>query len=709
MRNFDVVLIFAACSLAPAYAADRSSLTKALETILERPLLKSSRVSAQMQSLDDGSIVWRHNPDELLNPASNMKLVTSATALAKLGPDFRFETEFLTEPHFSSGKVKALYVRGKGDPSLTTEKLHSLAAELYHAGLREVGDLWIDDSWFDAERLAPGYDQETSDRAYMAPTGAVSLNWNSAEIFLKPGEKAGSKALIELEPSSDYFAIENNLKTVGRQNPRYLVTSEYKNEKQHILVRGTLPADRRPIAIWKKIDNPPVYFGFTFKQVLTEHGIKVRGRVKLGAAPANFKPLYVAQSDTFDLILKRLNKHSSNFVAEQLLKTVGAQVKGPPGSTGKGVEVVEEFLSNQVGIPRGSYVMKNGSGLNDINRFSASQFNRLLRYMYERLPLSPEYISSVGIAAKDGTLRYRFEGSDAAGRLRAKTGTLENVSALSGYVQSVGGERFTFSILVNDFSGRVGPIVQSIDAMGVALAAYGSSNGPVRAVAQQIQAQTEVVGSLTEARNRIQTYLTLEKEADARNIPFLRTAWRTERDPAAKAVLAESLYQSNPEDPTWVRTLLESFSTRSEVLGRLEEVAKQLKIEVPCVASIADLAAMGNRNALERLMEIGVVKGSDLSLAKEVSGGLSDLAKNSPQELLMGLYGAPQLQHDPTTSLLAQGLVRAADSENPLWPALRSAMASSDPGFARFAKALEAELSVKIAQEKAKPQPLITQ
>ena len=100
--------------------------------------------------------------------------------------------------------------------------------------------------------------------------------------------------------------------------------------------------------------------------------------------------LHVAQSETFDLVLKRLNKVSSNFVAEQLIKTLGAEVSGPPGSFTKGIDVVEDFLQREVGIPRGSYVMKNGSGLNDANRFSASQIGKLLRFMYERFPLAPE-------------------------------------------------------------------------------------------------------------------------------------------------------------------------------------------------------------------------------------------------------------------------------------------------------------------------------
>src|SRR5262249_27063796 len=325
--------------------------------------------------------------------------------------------------------------------------------------------------------------------------------------------------------------------------------------------------------------------------------------VRVGVAPQQVRSLYVAQSETLDLILKRLNKVSSNFVAEQLIKTLAAENKGVPGNIQKGIQVVEDFLEKEVGIPRGSYVMKNGSGLNDTNRFSAAQITRLLRFMYERFPLAPEYLSSMGIAGKDGTLRYRFEGSDAVGRLRGKTGTLENVSALSGYVQAVGGEKFSFAMLANDFSGRSGPVAQGLDALGAAVAASGSAQGPSRAVAA-IMTQETSVGPLEEVTSRVRTYLSVGKQGDKRNIPFLRTAWRSERDPAVRAAVAESLYQSNPDDYVGARALLDSFSSGEAVYGRLRKVAKLLGVEVPGFSSIAELAAQGNAEALSRLIEL---------------------------------------------------------------------------------------------------------
>ncbi|MCY0998460.1 D-alanyl-D-alanine carboxypeptidase/D-alanyl-D-alanine-endopeptidase [Myxococcus sp. MISCRS1] len=684
--------------------ADREALRAALLEVLQRAPLKVSRVGVHMQSLDDGAVVFTHNADELLNPASNVKLVTSAAALATLGPEFRYETEFLVDPELGAdGKVKTLYVRGKGDPSVTTERLWGMVSELWHVGVREVGEIVVDDSWFDAERTPPGYDQEDSDRAYMAPTGALSLNWNAAAIYLRPGASAGAKGVVEMEPPSDYFIVDNQLSTGARRARRVSVTSDPVGPQQKIVVRGQVPPERGgAVSVWKKIDNPPMYFGQTLKQLLNTRGVKAKGRVRAGATPSRARAVYVAQSDTFDVLLKRLNKLSSNFVAEQLLKTMGAEGRGQPGTFTKGVEVVEQFLERDVGIQRGTYVMKNGSGLNDANRFSATQLNKLLRYMYERFPFAPEYLSSVPIAGKDGTLKYRFEGSDAVGRLRAKTGTLEGVSALSGYVTSAGGERFSFSMMVNDFAGRAGPIVAGLDALGAAVAATGSSLGPSSAVASLADGG-KAAGAIGDVASRVKTYLELGRQRDPRNLGFLRTAWRSERDPAVRAVLAEGLYQSNPHDYLGARTLLDSYSAGSDVYGRLREVARVLAVEVPGVTSMVELAAGGNTEALARVLELAGATGADATAQGEMSVALGEVARTAPEELVVALRAASTSDREASTTLLARALVQTGQSDHPFWKSLRKLVGAADPQVATFAKGLDSTLSQKVAEAKARP------
>ena len=676
----------------------REALKKSLADVLAQAPLSGARTSVQVQSLDDGTVVFAQDADDLLNPASNVKLFTAAAALVWLGPEYRFETDFLSDGELSGGRVGVLYVRGKGDPSLSTERLFNIAGELYHRGLREVrGDLVVDDGWFDGQRLAPGFDQEVGDRPYLAPCGALSLNWNAVAIYLRPGDRPGARAHVEIEPASDYFSVDNQLVTAAHHR-RFSVTLAPGREKQKVVVRGTVPAERGVLTLWKKIDEPALYFGHTLRRLLAERGIKVRGRVRIGTAPEHARPLYVAQSESLDLILKRLNKVSSNFVAEQLIKTLGAEIKGQPGSFSNGIEVVEDFLHREIGIVRGSYVMKNGSGLNDANRFSASQINRLLRFMYQRFPLAPEYLSSMGIAGKDGTLKNRFEGSEAAGRLRGKTGTLENVAALSGYVQSIGGEKFVFAVLVNDYLGRSVSVVQALDAMGAAMAASGGSQGPGLAVAAMMNPET-AIGSLEEVTSRIRTYLSIARQGDRKSGAFLRTAWRSERDPAVRAVIAEALYESDPGDYAGARIYLDSFSADEAVYGRLCKVALALGVDVPGLSPLLELAAQGNPEALGQLLRVAAASREGEQPRKLVGNALAEVSRTAPEALLVALRAASSTEREEATGLLVRGLA-TADADHPLWSALRKMMASLDAASVSFAKQLEQTILLKLASEK---------
>jgi serine-type D-Ala-D-Ala carboxypeptidase/endopeptidase (penicillin-binding protein 4) len=678
-----------------------------MESVLEKSSLKNARVTVQVRSLDDGSVVFSRDADELLNPASNVKLFTAATAISRLGPEYRFETEFLVDPEFKEGKAKTLWVRGRGDPSITTERLYGIVSELVHAGLKEVNEIVVDDSWFDAERLPPGFDQEYGDKAYLAPTGALSLNWNTVGVYLRPAEQPGAKASIEVEPASDYFVIEGDVDTGTKTQRRFTVASAIDKDRirQKIEAKGVVPVDKGTWSVWKKIDQPALYFGFTLRALLTQRGVKVKNKLRGGVVPYGQKMLHMAQSDTLDIVLKKLNKHSSNFVAEQLIKTIGAEGRGAPGSHAKGIDVVEDFLERDVGIVRGTYVMKNGSGLNDANRFSANQTNKLLVHMMQHFQVMPEFISSVGIAGKDGTLKYRFEGSDAVGMLRAKTGTLETVSALSGYVKSVGGELFVFSIMVNDFAGRAGTVVPNIDALGAAVAASGSKGGPSAAVAALTP--STVIGPFEELKVRLQTYVGLAQKGEKRNVALLRTAWRSEKDPAVRAIIADALYQSDPREGANVRTLLDSALATDDVYGRIKKASLEAGFDLPVLPSLVELASAGNVDAAARLFEFVRVDASDERASAWLSEQLAVVATDAPQELLLALKSTPEADRVVIIDSLVRGLVKAAQPEAPLWGVLRQSQGAADPSMVMFARGLETTLSLKIAEAKAPGLPTV--
>ena len=344
--------------------------------------------------------------------------------------------------------------------------------------------------------------------------------------------------------------------------------------------------------------------------------------------------------------------------------------------------------------------MKNGSGLNDTNRFSAAQTNKLLAYMMGKFSLMPEYLSALPIAGKDGTLKYRFEGSDAVWRLRAKTGTLENVSALSGYVQSTGGERFVFSIMVNDFPGRAGMVVQHIDALGAAIAASGTTGGPGQAVASMTQTPS-VVGPFEALKSSVRLYVDFTQKADKRNASFLRTAWRTEKDPAVRALIAEALVQSDPKEPAHVRIFLDSALASEDVYGRLRKASVESGFNLPVVPTLVELAATGQPEAQGRLLEFVRASAGDEKAWPLLCEQLAVVANDAPAKLLSALKALPEAERSTGVDALVQGFVKAAQPDAPFWQSLKMAQGAQDLAMAAFAKSLESTLSQRIAEAKA--------
>src|SRR5689334_4980541 len=283
-----MVLMLAVSPLAAkAGQADREALKKAVEQLLAQPPLSNARVALHVESLDDGQVIYSRNCDELLNPASNTKLVTAATGLLRLGPEYRFNTDYFSDKPMQRGRIGTLYVKGRGDPSVTTERLEGLVADLWHRGVRSVGDIVLDDSFFDREEFGPGWEQETSDKAWAAGVGALSLNQNAVAIYITPGDKIGARARVEVEPDAhDYFVVDNRVATVRANGRRKLrPRSVPEGDRTRIVVDGRLPLRGESVVLYRRVGDPAFYYGQTLRSLMKKRGIKVTGRVKRGLAP----------------------------------------------------------------------------------------------------------------------------------------------------------------------------------------------------------------------------------------------------------------------------------------------------------------------------------------------------------------------------------------------------------------------------------------
>jgi D-alanyl-D-alanine carboxypeptidase/D-alanyl-D-alanine-endopeptidase (penicillin-binding protein 4) len=427
-----------------------ANLATSIDALLVDPALKHGTQGVVIESLATGRILYERNRDILFIPASNLKLLVSAASLDKLGPDFTFATRIYRSGKFdASGILKGdIVIVGGGDPVLSTNDLRAMVKEIRNKGIRRIdGNIIADDSRFDEERLGNGWPTSEEPFYYSAQISALTLDRNVVDVYVRPGLKVGDSVKVSLRPSSDYFTIENVAKTgpAGSDNTVYIDRVRGKNI---ILVKGSIPIDSKSTSRTEPItmEEPTLYTAVVLKDVLIKSGIKVTGKVIKGVKPDVAKLVVEHKSPPLSNIIILLNKPSDNLIAENLLKSLGAEVKGK-GTISTGEEVELDFLKRAGGDPE-AITINDGSGLSRLNYISPDNLIAILRFMWNHR-YSKVFIDSLPIAGVDGTLRRRMKGTASEGNVRAKTGYVRRVSCLSGYVTTRTKEPIVFSIMMN--------------------------------------------------------------------------------------------------------------------------------------------------------------------------------------------------------------------------------------------------------------------
>jgi D-alanyl-D-alanine carboxypeptidase/D-alanyl-D-alanine-endopeptidase (penicillin-binding protein 4) len=420
-------------------------------------------LSLAVLDLDGGAAVIEHRPEAAQNPASNMKIVTAWAALQLLGPSHRY----LTTLHGVSedGRVASLALRGDGDPALGRRDLWELVDQLRRAGITRVGDLVVDQSHFDDRYLPPAFEQQPNEWAsFRAPVAAVSVDGNSVLVEVFPGA-GGAPARVAAVPAS-FVELAGEVETGASGTTEAVRLGLLPDgERLRASLGGRVPSGGRPVRFYRRVDDPRLFAGYALREVLEQAGIRVEGKVALGTArgPA----LAEHASPPLSLLLHELGKHSSNFHAEMIWKSLSAAEGAPPASFERSAQIVGELLVKH-GVDATSAVMKNGSGLFDANRLSAAMIAQLLGKAHHDPTVSAELLAQLAIAGVDGTLRGRMTKLAPTRAVRAKTGTLATVTALSGYV--LGPRRYAFAILVE--GARAAAMRSEIDSFVEALAAH---------------------------------------------------------------------------------------------------------------------------------------------------------------------------------------------------------------------------------------------
>ena len=443
----------------PADPAQRRAwLRAALDDTFSAPPLAKAKIGVLVIEADGGKPLYARSERTELNAASNVKIVTSAAALALLGPEYRWKTTLSETGSKASspapgGEIPGdLFLKGFGDPSLGTQNLAAMAADLGAMGVRRVrGAIVADEGFFDGTHVGPAYDQKTDSTASRAPSAALSLNGNVVDVTVVPGAKAGAAARVLVDPPSGAFTVSGRIVTAAAGPTLATIdTKEDVGGRTQIVVSGRVRLGTEPRTYHRRVSNPPLYAAYTLKALLERRGITVGQAPRVGTAPTQaMRILSTSDSPPLGVVVHDLNKRSNNFAAEQVLRTLGAEIVGRPGTWDKGLEAVARYLAT-LGIRKGSYQMTNGSGLYDSNRFSPEQIVTVLRGAMRDFRIAAEFMASLAVAGTDGTIGHRMANTPAERFVRAKTGTLANASCLSGFAGAPGHPPLIFSILMND-------------------------------------------------------------------------------------------------------------------------------------------------------------------------------------------------------------------------------------------------------------------
>lgn len=449
-------------------------LKNKIDSILPDKKLTSGIIAASLQT---GEILFERNPDVLVIPASVNKLFTSFAALKKMRPTATFKTGIYVTGSLKQGTLSGdLYIKGGGDPSLVSERMWMLVNELKRSGIRKVtGNLVGDSSYFDEEKNPESRPKYLKDQAYNAPIGALSFNFNTTTIYVKPGEIPGVPPVVYTDPENSYIDIVNQAKTGkdGSSNSISVSRTEYVKGDigDTVLLRGSIPLDHDEMRFYRNIVNPALYSTHMFKTFLEQRGIKVNGNVVEGNVPSKARSILEFESLPLWQVVWGMNKFSNNFVADQLMKKIGAESWGPPGSLQKGITALEDALED-IGIARKSYQIVDGSGLTRNTKVTVRQILKVLFASHQDFGMMPEYTASLGIAGEDGTLKRRFPSGGLQGVLRGKTGSLDGVNSLAGYTNSADGELIAFAIVLNDSRNRYGRMTPWVDQIASALTKF---------------------------------------------------------------------------------------------------------------------------------------------------------------------------------------------------------------------------------------------
>ncbi len=471
MKSFMIIFVVAAglsgCTSSVMVKEQVTSIDRLrseLSTKFDDPNFFNAEWGVMIQSIQTGEIIYQRNEQKSFMPASNMKLFTTSAALTSLTPDFRYTTQLLAGGTMRNGRLDGdVIMKGSGDPTISgrynggnvTQTFEQWADSVKAKGISEIrGNLVGDDNCFDEDFYGDGWDANYETDWYAAQVGGIVFNDNCVDFTVVPGDSAGRPAKVSWIPNTKYISVINETVTAAPESSYYI--SFYRERGTNIIhVRGKFPLNK---PTWNEsiaVDNPTLYAMTVLKEVFTAKGIKVDGDAKdiddLKNPPtyASVTPLASYTSIPLSEMVKTTNKPSQNLYAEQLFRTLGFVYYKQGGMTTS--RYVAHPIFARWGIDTTRLQVVDGSGLSRLDLVSPSNIVGVLSGMYQGKYFQPFY-ESLPIAGVDGSLKNRMKGTKAENNVHGKTGFIGYVRSLSGYVTTLDGEMFAFSMIANHYT-----------------------------------------------------------------------------------------------------------------------------------------------------------------------------------------------------------------------------------------------------------------
>jgi D-alanyl-D-alanine carboxypeptidase/D-alanyl-D-alanine-endopeptidase (penicillin-binding protein 4) len=457
-----VSLILASLLFIGVARSDDNVLPANIQGVMNLRELPYDSLSIYVEDVETGEIVLQWLEDEPRNPASTMKLLTTLVSLDILGPAYRWKTDVFANGKIENGRLDGdLLIKGYGDPFLVTERVWQLLRRIRLTGIRDIqGDLLIDDSYFHVGSYDPGAFDRQPLRAYNVAPNALLVNFKVVRYWFEPDQGEGAVKIV-VDPELRNLSIRNQLSLASRSCRGYQrgITITANEAVDEITFSGKFPSGCKRYAMDRTALTHNEFAYGLFEALWRQSGGTLDGGwqnvLTSSVVGADAEPIVSFQSLPLIDMIARVNKHSNNVMARQLLYTLAAEVNGPPGTEEGGRQVISNWLTKN-GLESCQCAIENGAGLSRDTRIAAADMGALLKFAW-RQPYMPEYLASMSIAGLDGTLSRRFRGTPLIGTAHLKTGSMDDVTAVAGYLQSRSGRRFAVVSMQNHKDVHRGP------------------------------------------------------------------------------------------------------------------------------------------------------------------------------------------------------------------------------------------------------------